>query len=128
LTSKLLKAATKDTPIKPPTIQGQDDIEDNWRRVVDVVDNLLEKADSALDEFSGVIKRQSPMQSGTTSPANGRVGRGADNFFHLNMIKPQNQFSTKPDNNETGPFKPLLKTKPHAKVPLQASIEGEGNE
>src|ERR1700712_4204164 len=56
LTNKLLKAATQDTQLKPPSLQDQDGIEDNWRGIVDVVDGLLEKADSSLDEFSGVIK------------------------------------------------------------------------
>lgn len=126
LTNKLLKAATKDTPIKAPSLQSQDDVDDNWRRIVDVVDGLLEKADSALDEFSGVIKRQSPMQSGASSPVPSKSVRGFDNWSHMNMTKPQKQFNVKPNNHETSPFKPLLKTKPHATVPLQESIaEGD---
>ena len=36
----------------------------------------------------------------------------------MDMEKPQLQFEHVPTNNETGPFKPLLTTKPHAVVPL----------
>ncbi|KAK5220449.1 exosome nuclease subunit [Exophiala xenobiotica] len=123
LTNKLLKAATKDTSLKAPTLQNSDGVDDNWRRVVDVVDDLLEKADSALDEISGVIKRQSPsVQDGETPSQAARPGR---NRFSNTMQKPQVHFDRKVDNTETSPFKPLLKSKPHAKVPLQESIGEE---
>jgi exosome complex exonuclease RRP6 len=91
--------------------------------VVDVVDDLLEKADSALDEISGVIKRQSPSgQDGETPSQAARPGR---NRFSNTMQKPQVHFNRKVDNTETSPFKPLLKSKPHAKVPLEESIGEE---
>jgi exosome complex exonuclease RRP6 len=123
LTNKLLKAATKDTSLKAPALQNSDGIDDNWRRVVDVVDDLLEKADSALDEISGVIKRQSPsVQDGETPSQSARLGR---NRFSNTMQKPQVHFETKVNNTETRPFKPLLKSKPHAKVPLEESIGEE---
>ena len=35
------------------------------------------------------------------------------------MDKPQLLFELKPTNRETGPFKPLLQSKPHASVPLE---------
>ena len=34
-----------------------DALESNWRGVVDVLDSLLERADTSLDEFTGVVKR-----------------------------------------------------------------------
>lgn len=39
-----------------------------------------------------------------------------------NIIKPQNAFERKVDNFDTGAFKPLLSTKPHATVPLEKSL------
>lgn len=37
------------------------------------------------------------------------------------MKKPQLQFELRPDNFPDGPWKPVLTTKPHAKVPLEES-------
>lgn len=124
LTNNLLKAVTKETPIKAPSLQEQDDIDDSWRRIVDVVDHLLEKSDSALDEFSGVIKRQSPALQDTpqSSPGPVNVARGLQTWSRDSMQKPQQFFAVKPDNFPTGSFKPLLQTKPHAIVPLAESI------
>lgn len=48
-----------------------------------------------------------------------------------NIVKPQNAFERKADNFHTGPWKPLLTTKPHAIVPLEQSLAlttVEGNE
>jgi len=44
------------------------------------------------------------------------------NLRRANIIKPQNLFERKPDNNLTGPWKPLLTKKPHAKIPLDESL------
>ena len=38
-----------------------DALEGNWRAVVDVLDSLLERADTSLDEFTGVVKRGAAM-------------------------------------------------------------------
>ncbi|EXJ85834.1 hypothetical protein A1O1_06203 [Capronia coronata CBS 617.96] len=125
LTSSLLKAATKDTTLKPPAVRDQDDIEDNWRGIVDVVDDLLEKADSALDEYSGVIKRQSPGQDPEPPAKRVRTGRGLHAWASENTQKPQLQFDRHVNNAETKPWKPLLREKPHAIVPLDESIGNE---
>ncbi|KIW11118.1 hypothetical protein PV08_10418 [Exophiala spinifera] len=123
LTNKLLKAATTDTSIKPPTLQSPDGIDDNWRRVVDIVDDLLEKADSALDEVSGVIKRHSPsLKEGDLPSQNAKLVR--DRFSNV-MQKPQVHFEKKVNNNDTKPFKPLLRSKPHAQVPLEECMVEE---
>lgn len=52
--------ATSETVRPPPSLKDLDSIEGNWRAVVDVVDSLLERADTALDEFTGAVKRLSP--------------------------------------------------------------------
>lgn len=62
LASSLLGAARPATQTVrgPPSIRDVEGIENNWRAVVDVVDSLLERADTALDEFTGAVKRLSP--------------------------------------------------------------------
>ena len=62
LASNLLATATsaEETVRPPPTLRNIEDVEDNWRAVVDVVDSLLERADTALDEFTGAVRRLSP--------------------------------------------------------------------
>lgn len=58
LTTRLLGAATADAQNvrPPPSLKEIDDIDDNWRAVVDVVDSLLFRADTTLDEFSRAMK------------------------------------------------------------------------
>ncbi len=52
--------ATSETVRPPPSLKDIEGVENNWRAVVDVVDSLLERADTALDEFTGAVKRLSP--------------------------------------------------------------------
>ena len=125
LTNKLLKAATKDTQIAPPKLRSQEEVEDKWRSTVDVIDDLLEKSDACLDEFTGIIKRLSPsLQDGTATPP--RAKENSQNApsipSALVMPKPQLYFQRAIANNETAFFKPLLRSKPHATVPLEESI------
>jgi exosome complex exonuclease RRP6 len=122
LTGKLLKAATRDTQLKPPALQSQDDVEDNWRGIVDVVDGLLEKADSALDEFSGVIKPASPTRQDTETPGPAKTAFGVQRWAKDNVPKPQTAFERQVNNSDDTPFKPLLQTKPHATIPLEESL------
>ena len=62
LASGLLASATsaEETVRAAPSLKDIEDIDGNWRAVVDVVDSLLERADTALDEFTGAVKRLSP--------------------------------------------------------------------
>lgn len=61
LTERLLDVATANTEtVRPPRLKDLEAVEGNWRAVVDVVDSLLERADTALDEFTGAVKRLSP--------------------------------------------------------------------
>lgn len=49
--------------------------------------------------------------------------RPLDNSLRTqNLVKPQLAFEVKPDNEDTSPWLPLLKTKPHAKVSLEDSL------
>jgi exosome complex exonuclease RRP6 len=60
LTSSLLKSAALISELQAPVLQDVEDVDISWRGVVDVVDSLLEKADTCLDEYTGVIKRKTP--------------------------------------------------------------------
>ena len=125
LTSKLLKAAAKDTNNTPPKLRNQEDVEDKWRSTIDVIDDLLEKSDACLDEFTGVIKRLSPaLQDGTATPpmAKERPQKIPSIFHSSAMPKPQLLFQRAVANNDTARFKPLLRWKPHATVSLEESI------
>lgn len=125
LTSKLLKAATKDTQNAPPKLRSQEDVEDKWRSTVDVIDDLLEKSDACLDEFTGVIKRLSPaLQDGiATAPNISERSRKTPTIYSSHtMPKPQLLFERSVANHEIGRFKPLLRSKPHAVVPLEESV------
>ena len=132
LTNKLLKAAAQDSNVKPPNLRDQDGVDDNWRGVVDVVDDMLEKADASLDEFTGAIKRMSPAnQDGAQtptiqSPLPSRPFPPRLSFPKV-MHKPQLLFHRKVNNLAPEPFKPLLTDKPNAVKGLAESI-GEGPE
>jgi hypothetical protein len=58
LASGLLKSAGKLTGQQTSQLEDVDDIEIQWRPVVDVIDSLLEKADTCLDEYTGLVKRK----------------------------------------------------------------------
>ena len=125
LTNRLLKLATKDSQIPPPKLHSSDEVEDKWRNVVDVIDDLLEKSDACLDEFTGVIKRLSPsLRDGAATPptARDRTQRIPILSSNTTIPKPQLKFLNLVANHDTAPFKPLLQSKPHASVPLDESI------
>jgi exosome complex exonuclease RRP6 len=58
LSTSLLKSATKGTNHAAPKLEDADDVDVHWSRVVDVIDTLLEKADTCLDEYTGLVKRK----------------------------------------------------------------------
>lgn len=60
LSARLLQSAARACGVKAPTLEDAEDIDMNWQGVVDVVDSVLEKADTALDEYTGLIKRKEP--------------------------------------------------------------------
>jgi exosome complex exonuclease RRP6 len=58
LSSSLLKSAASISELHVPVLDDADDVDSNWRSIVDVVDSLLEKTDICLDEYTGAIKRK----------------------------------------------------------------------
>jgi len=139
LASALLKSAASISDLRAPTLEDSDDVENNWRNVVDVVDSLLEKSDTCLDEYTGVIKRkdtttaepstqvgnfppQFPPEAYDTQIPSRSKKQGGNTYRNQNLVKPQLAFDVKPDNNDESPWKPLLTSKPHATIPLKDSL------
>ncbi|KAI1385951.1 ribonuclease H-like domain-containing protein [Hypoxylon trugodes] len=123
LATSLLTSSVKNTELKAPKLDDADDIDVHWSRIVDVVDTLLEKADTCLDEYTGVIKRKTAPTEPAGQPAKKPKQTILDTHIrHANIIKPQNAFEVKPNNLTTSPWKPILTTKPHAHVPLDKSL------
>lgn len=111
--------ATSETVRPPPSLRDIEGIENNWRAVVDVVDSLLERADTALDEFTGAVRRLSPGADMQTNASRmPKVSKIAAQLKAQDMDKPQLLFENVPTNQEQRPFKPLLLSKPHALVAL----------
>lgn len=138
LASRLLGSAAANADNVRPTLRDIEDVESNWTRVVDVVDSLLERADTALDEFTGAVKRLSPREQvicaerrnlGKTlieekTPVGNKPAKPSRTSAAMrsqDIEKPQLLFENKPFNNETEPFKPLLESKPHASIALEST-------
>ena len=119
LAKNLLKSVTAGTDIATPRLPNAEAVDDNWSSIVEVIDNLLEKADVALDEYTGVIKRLTPTED--TQVPNEAVNTTSSRRVHSGP-KPQLLFNNPPTNNETTAFKPLLKSKPHAVASLKDSL------
>ncbi|KAM3494529.1 hypothetical protein MY3957_002252 [Beauveria namnaoensis] len=120
LSTRLLQSAARACGVAAPTLKDADDIDINWQGVVDVVDSVLEKADTALDEYTGLIKRKEPPSDATPKPKKAKPTNKV--IRNANVVKPQVTFELQPDNFPTGPWKPLLTKKPHAIVPLEESL------
>ncbi|KAH8819536.1 ribonuclease H-like domain-containing protein [Xylogone sp. PMI_703] len=123
LSNRLLKSATSLSDIKFRPLQDVEDVDNSWGNVVDVVDLLLEKAATSIDEYTGAIKRRD--QTSSPKPKNQPL---ANSFRTQNLLKPQLSFQNKPDNSDTSPWKPLLSSKPHAIVPLEESLRKTEND
>ncbi|RYO85333.1 hypothetical protein DL766_008272 [Monosporascus sp. MC13-8B] len=123
LASSLVKAAAKGTELRAPELEDADDIDLHWSRIVDVVDTLLEKADTCLDEYTGLIKRKSaPTEETGPAPKKPKSLNLDHSIRRANILKPQDKFGIKPDNLDSSPWKPILTRKPHAIVPLEQSL------
>ncbi|CCU75766.1 Exosome complex exonuclease [Blumeria hordei DH14] len=120
LASALIRSAASISELRVPTLEDPEDIENNWRGVIDVVDSLLEKSDTCLDEYTGVIKRKDSSDTILQSEQGTSLGH---NFRVQNLVKPQLSFEIKPNNHDESPWKPLLTKKPHAVVSLDDSLE-----
>ncbi|KAM0561754.1 hypothetical protein ACHAPJ_002923 [Fusarium lateritium] len=127
LSTRLLQSAGKACGVKAPKLEDVEDIEMNWRSVVDVVDSSLEKADTALDEYTGLVKRKEPPVPDSTTKS--RKPKSTNKVIrNANISKPQLQFERKPNNFAPAPWKPILTSKPNAKISLEDSLNVVPNE
>ncbi|KAI8948737.1 ribonuclease H-like domain-containing protein [Xylaria longipes] len=122
LTSSLLQSATRGTDVAGPSLEDADDVDVYWSRIVDVLDNLLEKADTCLDEYTGAIKRKAAPVDQSAPPAKKSRYALDQSMRRANVLKPQNAFELKPNNHDTSPWKPILTQKPHATLSLDKSL------
>ncbi|KAG6360809.1 hypothetical protein INS49_011876 [Diaporthe citri] len=124
LSSDLLKSAAVATGQKNVgELEDAEDVDIQWRGIVDVIDGLLEKADICLDEYTGLVKRKSDFPENGPQQKKAKTNERLDfNFRRANIIKPQTTFEQQVDNFAVGPWKPLLTQKPHAIVPLEDSL------
>lgn len=124
LSSDLLKSAAVATGQKNVgELEDAEDVDIQWRGIVDVIDGLLEKADICLDDYTGLVKRKSDFPENGAQQKKAKTNERLDfNFRRANIIKPQTTFEQQVDNFAAGPWKPLLTQKPHAIVPLEDSL------
>lgn len=130
LVQKLTNASISGSGAKALRLTDADSVEDNWKGIVDVIDNLLEKADACLDEYTGVIRRLKPSEE-TPTPTSVSFSRGQrppPNYRDRDLPKPQLLFQKVPTNDETTAFEPLLQSKPHAIISLAESLTLDMNE
>ncbi|BFZ59106.1 exosome nuclease subunit [Saitoella coloradoensis] len=121
LTNSLVKIASADAA---DTFHDEDDLNDRWGDVVDVVDTLLEKSDVCIDEFTGATKKNKVAQGAAGVTQISKTGKAKErldyNLVHAeNIVRPQLNFKIEPDNSESAPWKWKLTSKPNAIVPLK---------
>ncbi|KAM0262434.1 hypothetical protein ACHAQJ_001685 [Trichoderma viride] len=121
LSTRLLNSTAEACGLKPLKLEDPEDVDMNWRAVVDVVDSILEKADRAIDEYTGLVKQRENGDSDSNSKTK-QAKSTAKVIRNANVKKPQLDFEIRPNNFPDGPWKPLLTEKPHAKVPLDKSL------
>ncbi|TXT09130.1 hypothetical protein VHUM_02604 [Vanrija humicola] len=115
--------------IKPRRkITDEDDVVDSYGSVIEVVDGLLEDADSNLDEVNGQKKKAAIDLNPAAVAAAGNKLAGpfkpklASDLAHDGSIaKPQRLFRDPVDNFATT-WRPTLESKPHSMVPLGYTV------
>ncbi|KAF9199678.1 exosome nuclease subunit [Haplosporangium sp. Z 27] len=109
-------------------LKDGDDVNDRFDIITDIVDNMLEKVDVALDEM------RNPRKKGPALPQSAPVVALAKNnkleyrLIHAqNIARPQLRFPD-PVDNSSAPFIRKIKYKPNAKVDLNYTMERTSNE
>jgi exosome complex exonuclease RRP6 len=135
LAERLLAHAAAGTDMVNPKLADADALETGWAGIVDVLDGLLERADTCLDGWEAGGGREPKTQdvqqmegveaTSAASPAPAPMPKKAWEKVSrfLNITKPQKLFENPPKNDETGAFVPILSQKPWATVPLDKSLE-----
>lgn len=124
LTEKLLRRSAASIANPALRLTDVEAIDTNWKGIVDVADSLFERADTCLDEFTGLVKRGELTNDHNHSPApRVQPRRGFNAFRNLDVAKPQLLFDTSPQNFVSQPFRPFIDAKPHHIQPLENSLQ-----
>lgn len=86
----------------------------SWKLISDAVDATFEKIDIAMDALKG---------GSSTNLKIVNLEEGGLENIPIVSTKPQVNFKVKVDNSDSGPFKPKLTSKPHAKKPYEESMQ-----
>ncbi|KKY34439.1 putative exosome complex exonuclease rrp [Diaporthe ampelina] len=130
LSSDLLKSAAVATGQKNVgELEDAEDVDIQWRGIVDVIDGLLEKADICLDEYTGLVKRKSDFPENVPQQRKAKTNERLDfNFRRANIIKPQTAFEQQVDNfaYDYTLFLPSLTLNWTGKLPRELSRKAKG--
>jgi len=62
LAEKLLRLSAVAPDAEYPSLSNVEAVDTSWTWIEDALDNLLERADTSLDEFTGLVKKHSPLR------------------------------------------------------------------
>ncbi|KAI6262955.1 hypothetical protein MCOR27_007580, partial [Pyricularia oryzae] len=128
-TAASLGGGKSSKPKRALELEDAEEVDDNWQAIVDSLDIALEKADTCIDEYTGLVKRKdAPTADMGPTAKKSKPGILDRSLRYANIIKPQKAFEVPPKNHDKGPWKPLLTKKPHAIVPLDKSLATFDNE
>ncbi|KAG9285018.1 hypothetical protein G9A89_009828 [Geosiphon pyriformis] len=108
-------------------LQEEEDIDNKFDDIVEVLEGAIEKIDVCLDEFTGRAKEfATPVIQ--SNPVVAKLSTNSESRFLYaqNIIRPQLTFKDKIDNSRAL-FLPKLKNKPNAQVPLMQHADGTMN-
>ncbi|KAG0325020.1 exosome nuclease subunit [Dissophora globulifera] len=113
-------------------LKDSDDVSDHFSIVVDVVDNMLEKVDLAMDEMRDPRKKGTAasvtMPQGAPIVAVAKSDKLEYKYYHAqNIARPQLRFQDQVDNSSS-PFVRKIKHKPNAQVDLNYGMDRLGND
>ncbi|ODV63008.1 exosome nuclease subunit RRP6 ASCRUDRAFT_6614 [Ascoidea rubescens DSM 1968] len=128
---------------EPPIDEyGEDSLNDNWKKVSNAFDNILEKSDISFDLYlrnKNNIENLMINKNANSKPSDVHINNNPTNnhnnkdseFTYLDdgqenvasnqnrrIEKPQLKFKIPVDNSENGPFKPKISSKPNALTPF----------
>ncbi|TLD28419.1 hypothetical protein PspLS_03373 [Pyricularia sp. CBS 133598] len=128
-TAASLGGGKSSKPKRALELEDAEEVDDNWQAIVDSLDIALEKADTCIDEYTGLVKRKdAPTADMGPTAKKSKLGVLDRSLRYANIIKPQKAFEVPANNDDKGPWKPLLTKKPHAIVPLEKSLATFHNE
>ncbi|KDN63370.1 putative 3'-5' exonuclease [Colletotrichum sublineola] len=119
LSTSLLKSAADVCGLNAPELEDADDVDMRWRSIVDIVDSVLEKADTSIDEYTGALKRKD-APAAAAAPQSKKPKTTGTVIRSANITKPQLHFTQTVDNNTV--WKPIITEKPHATISLEKSL------